>query len=280
VEVRWREVAVEVAPDEVDVVSGELWAAGAVGVEERTGAAGAQLVVATTEEHLDAVVAVLGSRLVAVRAVAADEGLDAWREHASVVRVGSLVIGRIEPGEHAVAIDPGRAFGWGGHATTRLALALLVTHVRDGQTILDVGTGTGVLAIAAARLGASRVTATDIDGSARRTASVNLVRNGVADQVTVATGIAGVHDLVVANLLCSTLVELSPSILGATEPGGVVMLSGMLAGQEQEVRSAYTGIDWLDRRTEGVWSALAGRQSKGSPAVDDLQTGPSAGSQR
>lgn len=259
-EAPWREVAVEVAPDEVDVVSGELWAAGAMGVEERVGATGAQLVVATTLERLDAVVEVLGSRPVAVRAVAADEGLDTWREHAPVVQVGPLLVGPIEPGERAVAIEPGRAFGWGGHVTTRLALELLVAHVEEGQTVLDVGTGTGVLAIAAVRLGAARVTAIDVDESARSVADANVDRNGLTGVIDVVDSIRGEHDLVVANVLSPMLVELADSIRSATRPGGLILLSGMLREHEDAVRSAYPDAEWTDRREEAEWSALAGRR--------------------
>jgi ribosomal protein L11 methyltransferase len=157
------------------------------------------------------------------------------------------------------------AFGTGTHPTTSLCLAGLceLLAARPGATVLDVGTGSGLLAIAARKLGAGRVAANDVDPVAIRVAEENAARNGVALEL-VASGveaIPGRFDVVLANILANTLVELAPRIAERLAPGGVVLLSGILAPQEEEVRRAYVALGLAphpggDRR-DGEWSLLA-----------------------
>jgi ribosomal protein L11 methyltransferase len=167
------------------------------------------------------------------------------------------------PGAVEVVIDPGMAFGTGSHGTTSLCLAALsdLLGARPGATVLDVGTGSGLLAIAARKLGAGRVAANDVDPKAVEVARENAAANAVALEIVgdPLPRIAGTFDVVVANILANTLVELAPEIAAKLAPGGVVLLSGLLAPQEDEVRRAYValGLVPLPSRREGEWSLLA-----------------------
>ena len=169
------------------------------------------------------------------------------------------------PGAVEVVLDPGMAFGTGGHPTTSLCLAALsdLLAARPGASVLDVGTGSGILAIAARKLGAGRVAANDDDPKAVEVARENAAANGADVEIALAPArtIDGTFDLVVANILANTLVALAPELAGKLAPGGVVLLSGILAPQEDEVRRAYVacGLSPLaggDRR-EGEWSLVA-----------------------
>jgi ribosomal protein L11 methyltransferase len=143
------------------------------------------------------------------------------------------------PGAVEVVIDPGMA----------------------GATVLDVGTGSGLLAIAARKLGAARVAANDVDPKAVEVARENAAANGVELEIVEAPlpGIPGTFDVVVANILANTLVELAPELAAKLAPGGVLLLSGLLHPQEDEVRRAYValGLAPLPGRREGEWSLVA-----------------------
>jgi ribosomal protein L11 methyltransferase len=174
-------------------------------------------------------------------------------------------------GAAEIVLDPGMAFGTGTHPTTALCLAALsdLLAARAGAAVLDVGTGSGLLAIAAAKLGAARVVANDVDPVAVEVARENAARNGARVEITAAPAgeIPGPFDVVVANILANTLVELAPALARRLAPGGVVLLAGILAPQEAEVRDAYVaeGLRPLaggDRR-EGEWVLLALESPRG-----------------
>jgi ribosomal protein L11 methyltransferase len=263
----WRQITFEVEPAELDALSGALWAAGVAGIEERPDAAGTILVVSAAVGVLDRVSVVLGDRPAVVREVAGDEGLDGWRDHAAATRVGPVVIQPawqpeegVAPGEFVVRIDPGRAFGSGSHVTTRLAAGMLVDHVRHGDRVLDLGTGSGVLSIIAAKLGAAHVLAVDLDARAREVARQNIARNEVQSVITVAEQVEGDVDLVVANITMPTLLELRDTVVATLAPDARVVLSGVLVSQADSLVAAYEGVRWLERRHEGEWVACAGRR--------------------
>jgi ribosomal protein L11 methyltransferase len=172
------------------------------------------------------------------------------------------------PGMVEVVLDPGMAFGTGSHPTTALCLAALsdLLAARPGASVLDVGTGSGLLAIAARKLGAARVAANDDDPVAVEVARENAARNGAAVELTGAppAAIPGTFDVVVANILANVLVALAPELAAKLAPGGVLLLSGILAPQEEEVRRAHVAAGLVplpggDRR-EGEWSLVALRR--------------------
>ena len=157
-------------------------------------------------------------------------------------------------------LDPGMAFGTGSHPTTRLCLEWLERNVGSGDSLLDYGCGSGILAIAAARLGAARVAGVDIDPLAVDAARANAERNGVsalfADS---AEPVAGEYDLVVANILSNPLRVLAPAICAHVRRGGRLALSGILAEQAEEIIGIYaTWLPLAVADSRDGWVCLSG----------------------
>jgi ribosomal protein L11 methyltransferase len=165
-----------------------------------------------------------------------------------------------DPAAVNLILDPGMAFGTGSHPTTRLCLEWLERNVVAGCTLLDYGCGSGILAIAAARLGAGTVTGVDIDPQAVAAAAANAERNGVVARFTdSAQPLAGEYDLVVANILSNPLRVLAPAICGHVRRGGRLALSGILREQADEIIAIYSR--WLPLQvadTREDWVCLAG----------------------
>jgi ribosomal protein L11 methyltransferase len=169
-----------------------------------------------------------------------------------------------EPGEQVVILDPEMAFGTGHHETTRMCLELLDERLqrKDHPTVFDLGTGSGILAIAAAKLGAGRVVACDTDPLACETAGRNVEANAVSDAVSVKdadTGWkSGPYDLIVANLTAEDLCALMPHIAAALAPNGEAILSGILTSRDSIVNDAIeqAGLRVTQRRQQGEWTAL------------------------
>jgi ribosomal protein L11 methyltransferase len=150
------------------------------------------------------------------------------------------------PDSHAInlKLDPGLAFGTGSHPTTRLCLRWLDTQLAGGETLLDYGCGSGILAIAAAKLGAKRVDGVDIDEQAVVSSRDNAALNEVAAHFCLPGELApGQYDVVVANILTNPLKGMAPLLAGRVRPGGHLVLSGILAEQADEVMAVYR--DWF-----------------------------------
>ena len=163
-----------------------------------------------------------------------------------------------------VWLDPGLAFGTGTHETTALCLAWLAGLELAGKRVLDVGCGSGILSIAALKLGAAAADGIDIDSQAITASRQNAADNGVSDSLRLATDLgdfAGKYDLVIANILAGTLVELAGELSKRTMHGGVLALSGILSGQIGEVSGAYSPWFTLDPPAErNNWARLTGKK--------------------
>ena len=161
-----------------------------------------------------------------------------------------------------VLLDPGLAFGTGTHATTSLCLKWLEAQDLTGKTVVDFGCGSGILGIAAIKLGAERVIGIDIDPQALAASKDNAARNGVADQLEVYLPENQPEfsaDIVVANILAQPLRELHEVILAFLKPGGQIAMSGILAEQAQSVADIYTAFLQLDDiAQEGEWTRVSG----------------------
>jgi ribosomal protein L11 methyltransferase len=161
-----------------------------------------------------------------------------------------------------IRLDPGMAFGTGTHATTALCLEWLDGLDLRGQRVLDLGCGSGILAIAALLCGAESVTAIDIDRQAITATLQNAESNGVADRLNTGMSISdlsGDYDVVVANILARPLIELAPQLLSLLRPRGQFALSGILAAQADAVARAYaTGTDLAPAENDGGWVRLSG----------------------
>ncbi|MBI3079658.1 MAG: 50S ribosomal protein L11 methyltransferase [Deltaproteobacteria bacterium] len=166
-------------------------------------------------------------------------------------------------GQVVITLDPGLAFGTGAHPTTRFCLQVLDRLAPEGKAVLDVGTGSGILAIAAARLGARQVVALDNDPQAISVAAENLAANGVAPRVALHTGglesVGGPYDLILANLSAPDLLKLRPDFLRRLVPGGTLVLAGLTLADATEVRVAYqsAGLGLLAESSEDGWVGLA-----------------------
>ena len=288
----------ELPVDRAEAASGLLHLAGAQGVEQVDGdalpppgesapaagvarlrgyfgeAAAAEAARRSLEDRLDV--------HPSVTPIADEPWAESWKRHFRPLRLGRLEV--VPPWETArpppegtvrLVLEPGMAFGTGSHETTSLCLRAVdgFLAARPGASVLDVGTGSGILAIAAALLGAGRVEATDNDPIAVRVAQENADRNGVGGAVRPSlaqlSDLDGSFDLVLANILANTLVELSAELRARVAPGGQLLLSGLLAAQADDVARAFVGCPGpsdsahfleLPRRREADWMLLTLQQ--------------------
>jgi len=195
----------------------------------------------------------------------------AWRDQVTAHRVGALTVAppwlarSLDPA-HTIVIDPGMAFGTGDHASTRGVLRLLPGALRGGAAVADVGSGSAVLAIAAAKLGARRAYAIESDPDAITNAVANVCANGVEDRVHVLEGdalamlpLVAPVQLVLANIISSVLIELLPVIEVSLAEGGRAILSGLLVSERAAWQSLLAGRHWriLEECHEGDWWTVA-----------------------
>jgi ribosomal protein L11 methyltransferase len=220
---------------------------------------------------------------------------DSWKKYFGIQRIGARLI--IAPswieyeareGEIVLRIDPGMAFGTGQHQTTAMCLRALEQHVHGGETVLDLGCGSGILALAAARLGAGRVIAIDNDEQAVKATRENAEINGATVELREGTlpapgghnlspapasggqalsltggGDGDTVDLLVANISAITLERLSPALAAAVKPGGLLITSGFLEEAVADLRSAFemAGFAIEDELQDGQWRTLIARRN-------------------
>ena len=262
----WR-VLVTVPASEAELAADRMWVAGALGLEERGD--DPVLLLAGFADDATAHAAAAAEPGATVESVDDDSWADEWRTYARPTRVGEVLV---QPAwlplddDHGasvlITIDPGRVFGSGAHASTVLALTALWDEPLDGAFVLDVGTGSGVLAIAAVHRGAARVLANDVDPIALEVCTANALRNGVGARVLAVaepvSAFATTFDTVVANLLALTLRELASDLVSVVVPGGSLVLSGMLDAQLDGVVAVFADAGCSVRavhRLDG-WAAV------------------------
>ncbi|MEA2548810.1 MAG: ribosomal protein methyltransferase [Chloroflexota bacterium] len=198
---------------------------------------------------------------------------EAWKAHFPVLRIGRRIVIKptwrdhdAQPDDVVLDLDPGMAFGTGLHPTTRLCLVGLEAVADRGLLgnvrVLDVGCGSGILAIAAAKLGALSVLGVDTDPIAVEATDANAARNGLAGAIVARAGSlpsgAPPHDIVLANLIASVLIALASSLRDELRRGGILLASGIFIDREADVRAAFdaAGLDVTTRLAEGDWIAL------------------------
>ncbi|HBQ14442.1 MAG TPA: 50S ribosomal protein L11 methyltransferase [Myxococcales bacterium] len=284
-EPRYPCVHVAVPVTESDVVSSVLWDAGATGLEERdattmdAAAGDGVTLVAHFDEEADALDAVglvtarFDGRFVpTVEHIVGDDWRERWKAFFHTTRVGERLVVRpswethdAQEGDLVIVLDPGQAFGTGTHETTRLVMRELEARVSGGEHVLDVGCGSGILGIAALKLGAARVVAVDVDPIAVRVTDENAEINGVAIEAstTPIEDVPGRYPIVLANIRSPILIPMTESLVAHLTPGGVLVLSGLLAEEESEIRAVYDAHLRFDGvRRDGDWIALAYRSEE------------------
>jgi len=272
---QWWRISVDCRPEDTDAVAAALVAATGQGVEEP--AEGRLLTVETSEENAKMVVGALVAAFPALEGIVTPlDPVDwsvKWRDGIITRRFGRLVVTAswlpVEPegNEVVVSLDPESAFGSGEHGSTRAAMTLLERHLKPGDRVLDFGSGSGILAIAAAKLGAVTAIGIEVDDESHPIAEANAEKNGVSDRVTFLVGDAGELGVLAgpAEVLCSNILRtvntlLLPAIQKALVPGGIAIFAGM-EDMEEELfrpvleRAGFTVVD--DVHDAGWWGVAA-----------------------
>lgn len=212
--------------------------------------------------------------LFSTRWIEEEDWASSWKAYYKPTRVTERLVVKpswdeysARPGEIIIELDPGMAFGTGTHPTTIMALKFLEEFLKPGFVVYDVGTGSGILAIAAALLGAAEVVAVDSDPVALRVAKENIERNRVKDIVRVEEGdllhgFTKEADLIVANIVASVLLRLLPQAAGILKPGGYVILGGILALHKAKMLAALEnyGFYLIKQDAQGDWVTLAAKK--------------------
>ena len=217
----------------------------------------------------------LGKLEILEHGVAEEDWTESWKKAFKPFRLGSHMVVKpswedydAQPGDHIIEIDPGMAFGTGTHETTGMCVELVEKYVRPGDACIDIGTGTGILAIAAAHMGARHVLATDLDAVAVRVAAENVRHNGFGDKIDVRCGdlleavdAGTLADVVIANIIADVIIGLAAPVKPFIREGGVFICSGIAVNRLDDVLDALraAGYTPLDVETRGEWSAVAAR---------------------
>lgn len=203
------------------------------------------------------------------REIEGDDWIEVWKRHFRPIHLGKIVVVpewiayEKQPNEEIVLLDSNMAFGTGEHETTSMCVELMQDYLKSGDTVIDVGCGSGILGISAAKLGAKRCYLTDLDPIAVQSATHNCKKNGVEETTTVALSnllddaqIKG--DLMLANITAEVLTLLAPSIPKNLKDDGVLILSGIIENRLSVVKDAYenVGMKVIKERRKGEWFAL------------------------
>ncbi len=288
---KWIEISIKVPGDLAGMVKTYLSELGSVGVaedslgDEEDGPAALPVVKGYFRSGtgpIDAVIRSMKSFVSSLREIFPDERVgevevretgeedwNGWKKFFKPTRVSRRVVVKPswedyspEAEDVVVEIDPGMAFGTGTHATTRMCIKFLDEAIRGGEDVLDVGTGSGVLAVTAAKLGAERVVAIDNDVKAVKVAGDNVAKNGVDNVVAVSSlpleDVEGKFDVAVANILAEDLVEMRREIVERLKKGGTLVLSGIIVEKIGLVSNAYLreGLRMEKTLEEGRWRTL------------------------
>jgi ribosomal protein L11 methyltransferase len=284
-EQRWVCIEIRCPSDEADELAAETAMTFGVGVETLAG--GVRLYLKEEvffgdgKQKLEAMLANLQPAAVeerhpkySISTLEEEDWLEGWKLHFKPLRVGKHLIVAPTweevhpgPGDRVIRVDPGRAFGTGHHETTRLCLEWIEEWAEHQQasppkSLLDVGTGSGILAITAALLGFHPITAVDNDREAIEVAKENICLNGVADSITLRLGsvadLNGRFDVVMANIQASPLVQMAGLLARCMNDSARLVLSGILLDQKEQVQAAYEakGLRLHSRNIAGEWCLL------------------------
>ena len=282
-EPRYPFVHVDVTPEDADEIGALLFELGAEGVEERDETTLAKNAIAgritlvgafaTRAEAEEAIAQLDASMSPRYEEVVGDAWRDAWKEHYKPYAIAEGIVVRppweayeAKPGERVLELEPGRAFGTGLHETTRLVARAIKAHASEvtGRLAIDVGCGSGILALIALALGADRAIAIDNDPEAIDVTRENAARNGLTERVDASTtdvaALTVSAPLVLANIEARILIPMAKDLTARVAPGGLLLLSGILVPQKDDVRAAYADLELLEAPALGEWVLLALRR--------------------
>lgn len=269
-------VTIRVSPEQLELAQLRLWELGAAGLEERDettlvrgSAPGQVVVIASFRDDAGAQHALKEIREeyeAGIIYVPNADWATEWRHGFTAQRIGRRLLlhpsweaAQGGPDDVVLTIDPENAFGSGDHETTRLVLQVLDQRVAGDERVLDVGCGSGVLSIAALRLGAASALAVDIDEDAVLVTRRNSALNGVAARIEASSrlvvDIDGAYDIVLANIESQVLVHMAGQLGARLAPGGFLVLSGILRGERDELLTAFAPMRLEDCLEEGEWCA-------------------------
>lgn len=285
---RWAEITAQCPPESVEAVSYAFIEAGCGGVMLRGENPVAVIGSLPVSDELTGRLDDLGDHLkrlpefglpaliggLTLRYAEDEDWANAWKQYFKPLHLGRRMVVKPswelytpEADEIVLELDPGMAFGTGGHPTTQLCMLALEELVTPGMTVADIGTGSGILALAAARLGATTVYATDIDALPRRIARENVLRNSLEEVIRILEmepfdAQAQDCDLVVANIVSNTIIELAPTIAPRIQPGGFFIASGIVEEHHDLVREALAAVGLMHQETkrEDIWVCLISRR--------------------
>ncbi len=206
---------------------------------------------------------------ITIKWVQDEEWADAWKKFFKPLKIGRIVIRPTwedyspKPDEIVIDLDPGMAFGTGSHPTTKLCLEALQDYIKGGETVLDMGTGSAILAMAAAKLGASRIVGLEIDPVAVEAAVANVNRESLGDKIKIGladspSAFDGQADIVLANIIAKVIIDMAEGLASKVKPGGLLIASGIVVERSKEVIDTLTslGLSLHETRQEGDWVAL------------------------
>ncbi|MGD8825339.1 MAG: 50S ribosomal protein L11 methyltransferase [Myxococcales bacterium] len=269
-------VTLRLRPDQVELAELRLWELGATGLEERDDTTivceptpGQVVVMAAFPDEPSArrALSELRQELEAeITYVPHEDWSVEWRRGFAPQRIGRRLVlqpswerARSRPGDVVVTIDPENAFGSGDHETTRLVLSILEQRVAGGESVLDVGCGSGILSIAAILLGAESAIAIDVDSDAvvvtRRNAGLNGVKPRISASTRPLADVVGRYDIVVANIETRVLVDMADALRRRVAPDGYLILSGILREERDALLAAYGSMELEVCFEEGSWCA-------------------------
>ena len=210
------------------------------------------------------------------RELAEEDWAEAWKKYYTILRIGKRLVIKPswleytpKPDDIVIELDPGMAFGTGLHPTTRLCMIALENYLTDHPRVIDVGTGSGILSITAAKLGARKILALDTDSVAVETTARNVAINHVDSIVRVEQGSidakkhCNLFDLICINILAEVICDLAPALASALRSPGIVIASGILDYKADDVVEAFNavGIDMIEKTQEEDWVALIGKKN-------------------